>query len=193
MAYFITIEIEYQLKRQIGKRMKKVLIINTGGTFNKIYNPLTGLLDIDTKETALNQISKAWINPLEVINIINKDSLDMTQKDRLLILKTVQKSSFERIIIIHGTDTMDQTAQYLYEKKLEKMIILTGAMVPFSINPIEATANFASAYGFLQGLNKHGVFIAMNGKIELHQILKKNRERGYFELKEPNSTTAQSE
>ena len=173
--------------------MKQVLIINTGGTFNKVYNPLTGYLDIDTKRSALDQIAKAWISPLRVINIINKDSLEMTQEDRLLILQTIQKSSFKHIIIVHGTDTMDQTAQYLSEKNLEKMVILTGAMVPFSINPIEATANFASAYGFLQGLSSYGVFIAMNGKIELHSILKKNRERGYFELKEPNSTTAQSE
>lgn len=164
--------------------MKDILLINTGGTFNKIYNPLTGNLDIDTKGNAVKSIAEAWLTSLETINIINKDSLYMTDEDRLLIFQTIEKSDFQKIVIIHGTDTMDLTASYLESKNLEKTIVLTGAMVPFSINPIEATANLTSAHGFLQGFSNYGVFIAMNGKIELNPILKKNRERGYFELKE---------
>lgn len=161
--------------------MKKILIINTGGTFNKVYNPITGELDIDKEGIALKEISKLWLNRFEIINIIGKDSLDMTDEDREEILKIIKESSKKRVIVVHGTDTIDITAQYLEDAKLNRKIVLTGAMVPFSINPIEATANFSSAYGYILKVNQKGVHIAMNGKVKNHKRVTKNKEKGYFE------------
>ncbi len=161
--------------------MKKILVINTGGTFNKVYNPLTGNLDIDKKGKALKELKKIWLNNFRIINIIGKDSLDMNKKDRAEILNALLESSEKRIIIIHGTDTMDKTAKYLANAKLNKKIVLTGAMVPYSINPVEATANFSSAYGYILGINQKGVHISMNGRIKNHKRVIKNKEKGYFE------------
>jgi len=161
--------------------MKKILVINTGGTFNKVYNPLTGDLEIDKNGKAVKELKKLWLNSFKVINIIGKDSLDMTEQDRAEILKVIKNSSEKRIIIIHGTDTMDKTAEYLSKGNLNQKIVLTGAMVPYSINPIEATANFASAYGYILGIDKKGVNISMNGRIENHKRVIKNKEKGYFE------------
>jgi len=56
-------------------------------------------------------------------------------------------------------------------------------MIPFSINPIEATANLSSAYGYLIQLKKNNIYISMNGRIELYDKLIKNRKGGYFETK----------
>jgi len=162
--------------------MKNLLIINTGGTFNKIYNPITGNLDVDTKGEALKQIAQAWMVPFEQINIIGKDSLEMTLADRAKILEQLTLSHYEHIMIVHGTDTIDQTAAYLAQHAPQKKIVLTGTMVPFSISPIEATANLASAYGFLQGVRDIGIYIAMNGKIGPYQKIQKNKEKGFFEL-----------
>ncbi len=162
--------------------LQKILIIDTGGTFNKIYNPLNGQLEIDTTNQALDTIAKAWLINLNIINIIGKDSLDMTNKDRLFISQTIKESSIEHIIVIHGTDTMDKTAKLLAEHNLDKKIILTGGMIPFSINPIEATANFSSAYGYLLSIDKKGVYISMNGKIGSFKEIVKNREKGLFEV-----------
>ena len=50
--------------------MKKILIINTGGTFNKIYNPLTGDLDIQPTGKAINNMASAWLKELKIVNII---------------------------------------------------------------------------------------------------------------------------
>jgi L-asparaginase len=161
--------------------MKKILIINTGGTFNKRYNPISGELEIDKRGLALKAISESWLNGFKIINIIGKDSLDMDSSDREEIFRTIKRSHYKRVIIIHGTDTIDKTASYLDAKKLNRKIILTGAMKPFSINPIEATANLSSAYGYLLQLKKSGIFIAMNGKIDLYSKVIKNREKGYFE------------
>jgi L-asparaginase len=162
--------------------MKKIVIINTGGTFNKVYNPINGELEIDKSGLALKTISKNWLTEFEIVNIIGKDSLDMVQRDREEIFKKVNNLKYERVIIVHGTDTMDKTAKYLASKELDKKIILTGAMIPFSINPIEATANLSSAYGYLLQLKENGVFIAMNGKIDLYKRVIKNRGKGYFEI-----------
>ncbi|HHD78469.1 MAG TPA: asparaginase [Epsilonproteobacteria bacterium] len=160
--------------------MEKILIINTGGTFNKIYNPKNGMLEIDKDAHALKELSKKWLCKFEILNIIGKDSLEITNQDRLELLGTISQSKYESILVIHGTDTMDITAEYLAEGELEKCIVLSGAMVPYSIDPVEATANLASAYGFMQAVEKHGVFIAMNSIIDSYERVKKDRKKGKF-------------
>jgi len=161
--------------------MKKILIINTGGTFNKIYNPLTGNLDIEPTGKAIEDIAKNALTQFKVKNIIGKDSLDMTDDDRELIVNAIKKTEREHIIIVHGTDTIDKTAQFIAKEKINKKIILTGAMVPYSVNPIESTFNFASAFGYLQIIQKGGVYISMNGIIKDYKRVVKNKEKGYFE------------
>jgi len=104
----------------------------------------------------------------------------MTNHDRLELLGTINLSSYQNIIVVHGTDTMDITAEYLAEAELEKTILITGAMVPYSIDPVEATANLCAAYGYLQTLDKEGVFISMNGLFASSEKLKKNRLEGKF-------------
>jgi L-asparaginase len=163
----------------------KILIISTGGTFNKIYNPINGELEIDIQSSALKNIASAWLCEFRIYNTIGKDSLDLTEEDRKLLVQTIKNSPLEKIIVIHGTDTMHITAKYLAKNIHDKKIILTGAMMPYSINPIEATANLASAYGYLFNLDNYGVFIAMNGIIGDYKAVSKNRTLGKFVLIEP--------
>ena len=160
--------------------MRNILIISTGGTFNKIYDPVKGELIIDETSKAVEEIASKWLCEFEIINMIGKDSLDMNNQDRLLLLATVNLSKYDDIIVIHGTDTMDITAKYLADVDLDKRIVLTGAMVPYSIEPVEATANLTSAFGYLQTLTDDGVYIAMNGTFGLHNKVKKDRKRGRF-------------
>ena len=161
--------------------MKKILILNTGGTFNKIYNPLTGNLDIELTGKAIKDIAKHALTKFKIKNIIGKDSLDMTDDDRKAIVQAIKKTKREHIIIVHGTDTMHKTAQYISKKGINKKIILTGAMVPYSVNPIESTFNLSSAFGYLQNIQKGGVYVSMNGIIKDYKRVVKNKEKGYFE------------
>ena len=162
--------------------MKKILIISTGGTFNKIYDPIKGEFSIDETSHALKQIASKWLCEFEIINIIGKDSLDMTNQDRLELLATISHSDYDHILIIHGTDTMDITAAYLADADLEKCVVLTGAMVPYSIDPVEATANLSSAYGYINALEQDGIFIAMNGVLAPYDKVKKDRVKGKFTI-----------
>lgn len=160
--------------------MKKILIISTGGTFNKIYDPLLGTLKVDASSKAVETIAQKWGCTFEIINIIGKDSLEMNNHDRLELIATISQSDCHHILIVHGTDTMDITAAYLAEGDLEKCIILTGAMVPYSIDATEATANLCSAYAYLDAIDQEGVYIAMNGIIDSYEKVKKDRNQGKF-------------
>jgi len=162
--------------------MKNILIISTGGTFNKVYDSLSGALIVDQKSTALQNIAAKWGCEFNTINIIGKDSLEMTNHDRLELLATINRSEYHRILVIHGTDTMDITAEYLADADVEKQIVLTGAMVPFSIDPVEATANLCCAYGYINTLEKEGIYIAMNGLMGHYDKIKKDRIKGKFSL-----------
>ncbi|MCT7513360.1 asparaginase [Aliarcobacter cryaerophilus] len=159
----------------------KITVINTGGTFNKRYNPLSGELDVPKDSLALDEIINYCYNiDFEVLNIISKDSLDMNDYDRELIVKTIKDCKNQNIIIVHGTDTMDLTAKYLDEKIKDKTIVLTGAMLPISINKIEATLNFSQAIGFLNSNCENGIYISMHGSVKNYTKLLKNRELGKF-------------
>ena len=159
----------------------KVTIINTGGTFNKRYNPLKGKLEVPSDNIALDKILASCFNvEYEVINIVSKDSLDMTDVDRQLITDTVKNSENENIIIIHGTDTVDLTSQFLRNQISDKKIVFTGAMVPMSIDEVEATMNFSQALGFLSADVKNGIYLAMHGVVVDASKLVKDRSVGQF-------------
>lgn len=159
----------------------KITVINTGGTFNKRYNPINGELEVPKDSLALEEILIFCHNiDFEIINIISKDSLDMNDFDRELLVKTIKEQENSNIIVIHGTDTMDKTSKYLDEQIKDKTIILTGAMLPISINKIEATLNFASAIGFLNANSENGVYISMHGSVKHYRNLVKNRKIGQF-------------
>ena len=162
--------------------MDKILLISTGGTFNKVYDPLNGRLIIDKTSSAVKEIASRWLCKFDLVNMLGKDSLEMNNHDRLELLTMISQSEYKKIIIIHGTDTMTVTAEYLADAELDKQLILTGAMVPYSINPIEATANLSSSFGYLQTLDPSGVYIVMNGLFSSYKKIKKDKQKGKFIL-----------
>jgi len=159
---------------------KKILLLNTGGTFNKIYEPISGELVVDDNASALHDIAKRWQSELDIISIINKDSLYITTQDRIEMLSMIIQSEYNNIIVIHGTDTMELSAEYIADAEVEKKLVFTGAMVPYSIDATEATANLAMAYGFLQNSAPNGVYISMNGLLKPYDKITKDRDRGVF-------------
>lgn len=161
--------------------MKNIICIDTGGTFNKIYDTKKGMLDVDKDSNAIKHIFKKWLGKFELISIIGKDSLEFTENDRKLLLETIKSTPVtSSIIVIHGTDTMDISAAYVSGADLPQTIIFTGAMTPFSIDSIEATANLASAIGFGVSQHEYGVFIAINGLFGRYTNIKKDKELACF-------------
>lgn len=162
-----------------------VTIINTGGTFNKRYNPIKGQLEVPIDNIALDKIIASCHNvDFEIKNIVSKDSLDMDDNDRQIITDAVNQTSNDKIIIIHGTDTVDLTSAFLRKEVTNKKIVFTGAMVPMSIDEVEATMNFSQALGFLSADIKNGIYLAMHGVVVDASKLVKNRKEGKFVIKD---------
>jgi L-asparaginase len=157
-----------------------IRLLVTGGTFDKEYNELNGTLFF--KDTHLPEMLKLGRCKLEVDirTLMLVDSLDMTEQDRGLIVDHCSKLKEERILITHGTDTMDLTARELAQANLPKTIVLTGAMVPYKFGSSDGLFNLGSALAFVQTL-PHGVYIAMNGRYFGWNNVKKNRSTGEFE------------
>ncbi|WP_375723301.1 asparaginase domain-containing protein [Arcobacter sp. KX21116] len=159
----------------------KITVLNTGGTFNKRYNPIKGELEVPTDNVALDKIIKSCHNvTFDIKNLVSKDSLYFTDEDREIILEEVQNSTSDKIIIIHGTDTVDLTSKFFDGKIEGKVIVFTGAMVPMSIDEVEATMNFSQALGFLNAEVKSGIYISMHGVVVEYSRLKKDRSVGQF-------------
>lgn len=159
----------------------KVTIVNTGGTFNKRYNPIKGQLEVPADNIALDKIVASCHNvDFEIVNVVSKDSLDMTDEDRKEICDAIKNTQNDNIIIIHGTDTVHLTSALIKEEKIAKKIVFTGAMVPMSIDTVEATMNFSQALGFLSAEVSNGTYISMHGVVVDSSKLVKNRELGQF-------------
>lgn len=157
-----------------------MLILNTGGTFNKRYDSIKGELFVPNDNLAVEAILKSLVIDITLQGVIYKDSLEMDNHDRALLAQTIAQSNEKIIIVIHGTDTMDLSAEYVANLSLDKVIVFTGAMVPFSIDPIEATANLSMAIGYGQNEDK-GVFIVIQGVMGSFEHVKKNKSAGKFE------------
>lgn len=157
-----------------------IRIFITGGTFDKEYNMLNGQLYF--KDTHLHELLEKGRNlvPVEIRTLMMIDSLEMTPEDRELIAHQCEQCDEERIIITHGTDTMDKTAEALAKKITNKTIVLTGAMIPIKFGSSDGLFNLGSALAFAQTL-PHGVYVAMNGRYFNWDNVRKNRQTGVFE------------
>jgi L-asparaginase len=162
--------------------MTELCIIDTGGTFNKRYDEIVGQLAVESSGAAAKELVRLFRGNINVNikPILHKDSLDIDDDDRKLLVKTVLESAAENVIIIHGTDTMDKSALELSEANSGKRVVFVASMCPFSIDEKEATANFFLAVGFLQASPKSGVYIAMHGLVSPHNEIKKDRLEGVF-------------
>lgn len=162
--------------------MKKILVLNTGGTFSKVYKPITGTLEVEKNNDQIKEIiTLANIKNILIDGLIYKDSLYINNKDREILAQYISNLEFDKIIIIHGTDTIDRTAAFLDKNIKNKKIVLTGSMKPFSIEPVEAVSNLMTAYGFLQNCKTNNIYISMHGMVKKYNKIKKNKKLGEFE------------
>ena len=159
-----------------------MLIINSGGTFNKRYNILNGELEVSFDNNAVEKILESSSMDYSLAGAVYKDSIDMDFSDRKMLADIIRESEEKYFLVIHGTDTMHLTAEFFDELFEDITIVLTGAMKPFEIDKIESTLNFGIALGFLQAKPTNGVFISMSGLVKEFSSLEKNRLKGKFEI-----------
>lgn len=157
-----------------------IKLLLTGGTIDKTYHESSG--ELDFVETHMSELLALGRNHSEIVmeKLMLKDSLQMNDTDRQIVLDACHNSKQDQILITHGTDTMAETAKVLGKASLNKTIVLVGAMVPFVFKHSDAMFNVGFALASVQTL-PHGVYIAMNGKVFDWNNVVKNLDKGVFE------------
>jgi L-asparaginase len=157
-----------------------IQIFVTGGTFDKEYDELRGNLVF--KDTHVQEVLRLGrcLQEVDIRTLMMIDSLDMKDEERQIILENCRRCPRDRIVITHGTDSMEVTARLLGESIREKTIVLTGALIPYKFGSSDGLFNLGSALAFAQSL-PHGVYVAMNGTCFSWDRVQKNRATGHFE------------
>lgn len=155
-------------------------IIATGGTFDKHYNELNGILGFSDSHLPEVIARSRMTIPVALQIVSMLDSLEMQDADRQAVLAACQAAGETALVIVHGTDTMRETAEVLGAALSDKTIVFTGAMIPYEIANSDALFNFGFACGVAQTLSP-GVYVAMNGQIFTWDKVTKNRAAGVFQ------------
>ena len=159
--------------------LQHLTIVTTGGTIDKVYFDDKSTFQIGAPAIGdiLEQLGVAF--EFDVIALLRKDSLHVTEEDRELVRRTIEAQPHRHILVTHGTDTMVETARVL-QAIPGKVIVLTGALNPARFQGSDAVFNVGCAVGAAQAL-PDGVYIAMNGRIWDPGRVRKNRDANRFE------------
>jgi L-asparaginase len=157
-----------------------IRIIVTGGTFDKQYDAIKG--ELTFKQTHLPAILEQARVRVPVEIEINQliDSLHMTDEHRQSVLAACRAAPERSIVVVHGTDTMAETAQVVGRAALGKTVVFTGAMIPYSVQGSDALFNLGFAIAMSQALAPNA-YVAMNGRVFTWDNVKKDKAGGVFE------------
>jgi L-asparaginase len=156
-----------------------IKIFTTGGTIDKVYFDATSQYQVGPPNIAavFGELNLGF--SYAIASLMKKDSLELSDEDRMIIYRAVAEDPAARVLITHGTDTMVETAKKLAGIR-GKTIVLTGALKPALFKTTDAVFNIGCAVAAVQTM-KPGVYIVMNGCIFLHDRVRKNVQLGKFE------------
>lgn len=158
---------------------KPILVLTTGGTIDKNYfDALSEYQIVDSGIPALLSEARVAL-PHRVVEVMRKDSLELTDEDRMVLARAAQDAPERHIVITHGTDTMTETAKVLAAAVPGKTICLTGALSPARFAETDAQFNLGMAFACVQ-VAPPGVYIAMSGEVFDGLKVRKDRAAGKF-------------
>jgi len=155
-----------------------IAVLTTGGTIDKIY--FDSLSAFQIQDSVIGHLLRvACVTyPYTVTEVCRKDSLELNDDDRAMIVAQVKATTGNRVVITHGTDTMTVTAAALCVIS-GKTIILVGALTPARFSESDATFNLGMAFAAAQ-IAPPGVYITMNGTVFDAASVVKDRAAGAF-------------
>lgn len=163
---------------------KRIALISTGGTIEKTYDQLSGLLT--NRLSVLDvMLSSFELRGVELVRIplMNKDSLEMTDADHTLIAQTAGSfaQAHDGVVVVHGTDRLAHTGERMVELlgTPRVPIVLTGALRPYALRSTDALQNLTEALLAVQ-LLPPGVFVVLHNQVLQFPGVRKDPERGTF-------------
>jgi L-asparaginase len=175
------VDVIEELRQQI---MKQIYVVTTGGTIEKAYSENTGsVANLNNKIERYLKLLRLPDSQVHVVPLLNKDSLEMTDPDRELILATVKRLLAEEapIVVTHGTDTMVQTGLFLKQSlpDFKVPIVLTGAMAPLGFEGSDGLQNLTESLLAVR-LLAPGIYVVMHNQVFDVDRVRKDQSLGRF-------------
>ncbi len=164
--------------------MKRVALLSTGGTIEKTYDELSGLLENQVSVLDM-MLASLELRGLELVRVglMNKDSLEMSEADHQTIAETAGylAANHDGVVVVHGTDRLAKTGERIAGRGggLSAPIVLTGAMRPYLLRTTDAIQNLTEALLAVQ-LVSPGVYVAMHNKVLAFPGVEKDPRSGTF-------------
>jgi L-asparaginase len=169
--------------------VRKITLMTTGGTIEKTYDEQRGDL-ANRRSIVRRMLSELRLEDTEinVLELMSKDSLDMTEEDRARIVEAVRLAAGAQsgsetggVVVLHGTDTLAKTGEKLWAEIPEPRvpIVLTGAMRPFEMKSSDALQNLTEAI-CATGILPPGVYCVAHGRALAFPGVRKDTDRGTF-------------
>jgi len=163
---------------------RRIALISTGGTIEKTYDELSGVLanGVSVLDVMLASLELRGVDVLRV-QLMNKDSLEMTAADHTLIAETADNMAraTDGVVIVHGTDRLATTGDRIVElvKTPATPVVLTGAMRPYELRSTDALQNLTEALLAVQ-IVPPGVYVAIHNQVLRFPGVTKDVERRTF-------------
>ncbi len=163
---------------------RRIALISTGGTIEKTYDELSGVLanQVSVLDVMLASLELRGVE-VHRIALMNKDSLDMTPSDHTLIAETAggMARDYDGVVVVHGTDRLAASGDRVVELVGTPVspIVFTGAMRPYELRSTDALQNLTEALLAVQILEP-GVYVVMHGQVLQFPGVIKDRHAGTF-------------
>jgi len=163
---------------------RRIALISTGGTIEKTYDELSGVLanHVSVLDVMLHSLELRGVE-VQRVALMNKDSLEMTPEDHTLIAETATRMATQHagVVVVHGTDRLAVSGERVVEIAgvPASPVVFTGAMRPYELRSTDALQNLTEALIAVQ-LVPPGVYVAMHNQVLAFPGVIKDRERGTF-------------
>jgi L-asparaginase len=163
---------------------RRIALISTGGTIEKTYDELRGVLENQVSVLDI-MLASLELRGVEVhrVPLMNKDSLDMSGADHTLIAETAAQlaTAHAGVVVVHGTDRLAVSGHRLVDLvgTPATPVVFTGAMRPYELRSTDALQNLTEALLAVQ-LVAPGVYVAMHNQVLQFPGVVKDLERGTF-------------
>lgn len=163
---------------------RSIALISTGGTIEKTYDELRGVLSnqVSVLDIMLASLELRGVD-IQRVQLMNKDSLDMSPEDHTLIAQIATRlaAAHAGVVVVHGTDRLAVSGERVVELAgtPASPIVFTGAMRPWELRNTDALQNLTEALIAVQ-LVPPGVYVAMHNQVLKFPGVTKDPERRTF-------------
>ena len=163
---------------------RSIALISTGGTIEKTYDELRGVLSnqVSVLDIMLASLELRGVD-IQRVQLMNKDSLEMSPEYHTLIAQIATRlaEAHAGVVVVHGTDRLAVSGERIVELvgTPAAPIVFTGAMRPWELRATDALQNLTEALLAVQ-LVKPGVYVAMHNQLLQFPGVVKDPARGTF-------------